>query len=90
MSIRSGVAGPGIVPVADEQHRGFIDLTAPGVKLAIGMALGAAVVSACGAELAEGDGEAAGFGEEVPAEAEAVCPLPVAECPAGFDQAAVM
>jgi hypothetical protein len=38
----------------------------------------------------EGDGEAAGLGEEVTAVAEAVRPLPVAECPAGFDELAVM
>ena len=43
------------------------------------MALCAAVFLTGGAELAEGDGKAAGIGEEVAAVAEAVRPLLVAE-----------
>jgi hypothetical protein len=56
--------------------------------------LAAAVRDACGAQDAEGDGVAAGFGEEVAAEAEHVCPalepgevgVP-SEAPAGGDEA---
>src|SRR5437660_796651 len=78
------------MPVTDQQHRGFVYLAAPGVEFAVWVALGAAVVLACGAELAEGDGEAAGLGEEVATVAEAVCPLPVAERPGRFDELAVV
>ena len=51
MSVGRGVAETGVVPFADEQDGGFVDLPAPGVELAVWVALGAAVVFArrCGA-----------------------------------------
>ena len=90
VSVGCVVAGTGVMPVTEEQHGGFVDLTAPGVEFAVWVALGAAVFCAGGAELAEGDGEAAGLGEEVAAVAEAVRPLVVAERPGGFDEPAVV
>ena len=54
---------------------------APRVAFAVGVALGAAVVGAGLAELAEGDGVAAGFGEEVAAVAEHVGPGPEPRSP---------
>ena len=76
--------------VADKQHGGFVYLSAPGGEFSVWMALRFAVFFAGGAELAEGDGEAAGFSEEVAAVAEAVCQLGVAECPCGFDEPPVV
>ena len=84
VSVGCLVAGTGVVPVTEEQHGGFVYLAAPGVELAVWVALGAAVFGAGGAELAEGDGEAAGFGEEVAAVAEAVRPLVSSRVPRRF------
>ena len=69
-----GVAGAGVVPGSDEQDRAFVEVAAPGVFLAVRVALGAAVGDAGLAQLAEGDRVAAGFGEEVAAVAEHVGP----------------
>src|SRR5690242_12475531 len=90
VSVGCLVAGTGVMPVTEEQHGGFVHDPAPGVEFAVRVTLGAAVFLAGGAELAEGDGEAARLGEEVAAVAEAVRPLPVAERPGGLDELAVM
>src|ERR1043166_6669914 len=58
-----------------DQDDGLVQGSAPGVAVSVRGAQGAAVVRAGGAELAEGDGVAAGFGEEVAAVAEHVRPL---------------
>ena len=71
-----GVAGSGVGPGAEDQDDGLVQRAAPGVAFAAGVAFGAAVVGAGGAELAEGDRVAAGFGQEVAAVAEHVRPLP--------------
>ena len=60
-----GVVGAGALPGADDQDDGVVERAAPGVGFAVGVTLGAAVVAAGGAELAEGDGVAAALGEEV-------------------------
>ena len=54
--------GPG---GAEDQDDGLVQGTVPGVAARGGGPGGAAVVGACLAELAEGDGVAAGFGQEV-------------------------
>src|SRR5262245_57378306 len=71
-----GVAGSGVGPGGDDQDDGFVEGAAPGVAFAAGVAFGAAVLGAGAAELAEGDGVAAGFGEEVATVAEHVRPGP--------------
>ena len=62
---RGGVAGSGVGPGAQDQDDGLIEGTAPRIAFAAGVALGAAVLGAGGAESTEGDGVAAGFGQEV-------------------------
>ena len=54
------------------------------------MALALAVLEPLGAQAAEGDGVAAGLGEEVAAEAEAVRPLGEPEVPGGLDHPPVV
>ena len=58
----SGVAGSGVGPGREDQDGGFVQRAAPRVAFAAGVALLAAVVGASFAELAEGDGVAAGTG----------------------------
>src|ERR1035438_8180703 len=70
-----GVAGAVVGPGGEDQDDALLEGAAPGVAFAVGVALGAAVLGAGGAELAEGDGVAAGFGEEVAAVAEHVRPF---------------
>src|SRR6266568_5229415 len=72
------VTGSGVAPDGDgeDQNDGFIEWPAPGIAAGGGGPGGAAVVGACGAELAEGDRVAAGFGQGVAAVAEHVCPGP--------------
>src|SRR5215831_11003287 len=70
-----GVAGAVVGPAFDDEHDGVIDRAAPRVVFAVGVVLTYAVFGAGAAELAEGDGVAAGFGEEVAAVAEGVCPF---------------
>jgi hypothetical protein len=48
------VAGSGVLPGGDQEHGVLIEVAAPGVLLAIGVPLGAAVVEADLAELGEG------------------------------------
>ena len=91
-------ADPGVGPGgAEDQDDGFIKRAVPGVTVGVRGPGGAAVVGACGAELAEGDGVAAGFGQEVAAVAEHVRPGPepggvagAAELPGGGDQRPVV
>ena len=59
-----------------DQDDGLVQGAAPGVAVGVRGPGGAAVVGAGGAELAEGDGVAAGFGQEVAAVAEHVRPGP--------------
>ena len=80
-----------------DQDGGFIQCPAPGIAVAAGRPGGAAVVGASFAELAEGNGVAAGFGQEVPAVAEHVRPGPAtgsgpgaAELPGGGDEPPVV
>ena len=74
-----GAAGAFVGPDdGQDQDDGLVQGAAPGVAVGVRGASGAAVVGAGLAELAEGDGVAAGFGEEVAAVAEHVRPGPVA------------
>lgn len=82
-----GVAGSGVGPGVHDQDHGVIERATPGIALALGMPLGAAVGLAVAAQLAEGSGVAARFGEEVPAVAEHVGPF--AQPGPGGDVAAV-
>src|SRR5215469_10045103 len=93
------VTGSGVGPGGQDQDDGLIEWPSPGVAFAVWVALGAAVAGACGAELAEGDRVAAGFGQEVAAVAEHMRPLPeprVAGClpraqlPGGSDHGPVV
>jgi hypothetical protein len=68
----AGVTSPGRGPGLIDQDDGFVDGPSPGVAFAAGVAFGAPVVGAGLAELAEGDGVAAGFGQEVAAVAKHV------------------
>jgi len=61
----AGVAGAVVGPVREDQDHGLIQRAAPRVVLAVRVALGAAVVLAFAAQVAEGDRVAAGLGEEV-------------------------
>jgi myo-inositol-1(or 4)-monophosphatase len=74
-SREGGVSGACVRPVLENQHGGLIDRAAPRVAFAAWMALAFAVLGAGAAELPEGDGVAAGFGEEVAAVAEGVGPF---------------
>src|SRR5215468_5635442 len=65
-----GVAGSGVLPGGDQQDGVLVEVAAPGVFLAVGVPLGAAVGEAGLAELGEGDRVAVGFGQEVAAVAE--------------------
>src|SRR5215471_3242419 len=95
-----GVAGAVVGPVLDDEHDSVVDRAAPRVAQAIGVVLLFAVFGAGAAELAEGDGVAAGLGEEVAAVAEGVCPFaqpgpgrgkfPSAELPGGGDHGPVV
>src|SRR5262245_13117865 len=71
-----GVTGTGVGPGLEDHDDGLVEGTTPGVAFTVRMTLGAAVVGASFAELAEGDRVAAGFGQEVAAVAEHVRPLP--------------
>ena len=62
-----GVSGAGVCPGVQDQDDGVVEGPAPGVALAVGMVLAAAVLGAGRSKLAEGDRVAAGLGEEVPA-----------------------
>src|SRR5690242_2350591 len=53
-----GVAGSGVDPGGVNQDQAVIEGASPGVGFTIGVVLGAAVVGAAGAQLAEGDGVA--------------------------------
>jgi hypothetical protein len=70
-----GVAGALVAPVGQHQDDGFVERAAPRVVFAFWVALLFAVFGAGTAELAEGDGVAAGFGEKVAAVAEGVGPF---------------
>jgi len=92
-----GVAGSGVGPGLQDEDLGVIERSAPRVAVALGMPLLAAVVGAGFAELAEGDGVAAGFGQEVAAVAEHVRPGPApgsgpggTELPGGGDHPPVV
>src|SRR6266568_3592135 len=94
------VAGSGVAPGRQDQDDGVVEGSAPGVALAVRVTLAAAMFGASGAELAEGDGIAAGLGEEVAAVAEHVRPLAqpgpgrgepaAAELPGGGDHLGVV
>src|SRR5262249_53644937 len=62
-----GVPGAVVSPAFDNEDRSLIERTAPRVAFAAGMMLAPAMFGAGAAQLAEGDGVAAGFGEEVAA-----------------------
>ena len=67
--VPGAVVGPGL----EDQDDGVVEGASPGVVFAVGVALCLAVLEAGSAQRAEGDGVAAGFGEEVAAPAERVC-----------------
>ena len=99
ISSGGGVAGSGVGPGPDDQDDGFVQGAAPGVTFTIWVVLLTAVLGTGLAKLAEGDGVAAGFGEEVAAVAEHVCSLPepgvtglafAAELPRGDDHLPVV
>src|SRR6266446_1936823 len=71
---RGGVAGSGVLPGRDQQDGVLVEVAAPGVFLAVGMPLGAAVGEAGLAELGEGDRVAMKLGEEMAAIAQHVGP----------------
>src|SRR5690348_3445909 len=93
-----GVADAFVGPDGGEdQDDGLVQGAAPGVAVSVRRPGGAAVLSAGGAELAEGDGVAARFGQEVTAVTEHVRPGPAAgagaggpELPGGGDQPPVV
>src|SRR5215469_18315693 len=95
-----GVTGAVVGPGFDDEHDGVVDRAAPGITFAVRVMLASTVFGAGAAELAEGDGVAAGFGEEVAAVAEGVCPFaqpgpgggefPAAEFPRGGDHVPVV
>src|SRR6266498_1042358 len=93
------VAGSGVGPCFEDQHHRVVEGTAPRVVFTVWVALATTVVDTGTAELAEGSGVAAGFGEEVAAVAEHVGPLaepwfggcvPGAELPRGGDHLLVV
>src|SRR5262249_13307540 len=93
-----GVSGDGAADAVggpdggQDPDDGVVQGAVPGVAVGVRGAQGAAVVGAGRAELAEGDGIAAGFGQGMPAVAEHVRPgpVPVAELPGGGDHAPVV